>query len=145
MRPERRVARLDDTPIDIFHLTAEQQNFRKYALSLVAMRKKYNAYFAFPWLEDGRNATFLKTANNNTLGLLLEKPALGDQTERLLVLFNLSASRVEFQIPRGTWQTHVDSCNLKADAVAPIYPPASDGVYGVAPFCTVWLVQATRR
>jgi pullulanase/glycogen debranching enzyme len=64
----------------------------------------------------------------------------GDQTSRLLALFNAETAAVEFTLPEGAWRLEVDSAEPARAAGQPF-----DRTCTVQPLSVVILASAPRR
>ncbi len=147
---------LDNSPVDLFNLSPEQEGFKRFSLSFLKLRRNHRGYFAFKDAAQLREKAEILSAtdeqhgtpSNHSAGLLIRGPAPGFEatdSDPLLMLLNFSDRHVRFRLPSsrpdraGTWDTVADSNMIRATPTGSLYPPASAGDYIVAPFSIAWL------
>jgi len=81
----------------------------KYYQKLIALRKAHPA-FRMPSTEKiKRHLQFLEVEHSDLIAYQITDSANGDTWKNIIVIFNLSANNIEFNLPKGEWKLVLDT------------------------------------
>jgi hypothetical protein len=104
-----RHSHLDNTPLDLSELSTQQMNHLQNILEWVNLRKKFNAFFAHPFLDENSPNDYVAFSDlhPNFGWIWLKKAAYSDpdlqSDQQLVVVMNNSMYRQTIKVPRGRW------------------------------------------